>query len=188
MKSILAIVMLTSALSALAEVCTYSLKKDTSTLTWTAFKTPKKVGVNASFKTFEILTKEAADINAVIAQASFSVDTNSVDSGNPDRDAKIKKHFFKTDLKKVTVSGKVLSLKDGVAQVEFKINDKTKTVPMTVIIQNEEATIAGKIDVLDFALDSSLKAINEACKALHEGKTWSDVDLTVKAQFTKTCK
>ena len=188
MKCLILISLLLSSLPLLADVCNYNYKKDTAQLTWTAFKTPKKIGVKAGFKKIEIKTQEAKDIHSVISSASFSVDIASLDSGNPERDAKIKKHFFKTDSSTVGITGKVLSLKDGVAQVEFTINKKTKTVPMNVLVANDEATITGKIDVLDFALNESLSAINEACKVLHEGKTWSDVELSIKAPFINSCK
>lgn len=45
----------------------------------------------------------------------------------------------------------------------------------------------GHIDVLDFSLSSALKSINEACYTMHEGKTWSHVEilLTQKLKSSK---
>lgn len=37
-------------------------------------------------------------------------------------------------------------------------------------------------------MSKELAALNEACKALHEDKTWADVDLKLDAKFDVSCK
>jgi hypothetical protein len=41
--------------------------------------------------------------------------------------------------------------------------------------------------VLEFALNDQFNALHKACKTLHEGKTWTDVEISVTADFTKEC-
>jgi len=171
--------------SAQAKECQLALKS--STLEWTAFKTPKKVGVTAKFDKYTINTKPARTVEEIIKQASFSVDTHSVNSGNPARDQKIVTYFFTPKGKKVELTGKVLTLDKEMANVEFIFNKVKKVVAMKVTKESNLVKLNGTIDVLDFNLSESLKGINEACKVLHEGKTWSDVNLQLTAEFSENC-
>lgn len=168
--------------------CVSKYKQEGSTLEWTAFKTPKKVGVGAKFDKFNIVTKSGATIDEVIKGATFTVDSKSVNSGNPARDKKIVDNFFTTAGKPVAILGKVDKVEKDSALVSFTINGVTKQVPMKLARLDKVATLTGSINVLDFSMSKELAALNEACKALHEGKTWSDVDLKLTAQFDVSCK
>lgn len=168
--------------------CQFELNKKDTALNWTAFKTPKKVGVKAKFDSFEIKSSDNSSIENAIKSANFTVDSRTVNSGNPARDQKIVTFFFTKSDKPIQIQGKVVALKKDVATVKLTFNGVEKDIEMKVAQKENAATLSGKIDVLDFSLDPQLKAINEACKALHEGKTWSDVEIELDAKFTKTCK
>lgn len=173
---------------AFAANCKYSFQSETSKLNWTAFKTPQKVGVKGGFTEFKIKSKTSDSILNVIKSATFTVNTASVSTGDKARDAKIAKFFFNADKAKVGIAGKVNSITSGVAQVEYTINKTKKIVPMTIVVKDDLATLSGKIDVLDFMLNDQLTALNTACSQLHQGKTWSDVEISLEASFKKVCR
>lgn len=167
--------------------CQYQLDQNGTTLNWTAFKTPKKVGVKAKFDKFSISSKDQSSVINAIKTANFSVESTSVNTGMPARDKKIVDFFFTKDGKSLTIAGNVTEVKGDTATVNLNFNGVQKPVSFKITEAKDSATLTSKIDILDFALSSQLAAINEACKALHEGKTWSDVELVLEAKFTSKC-
>jgi hypothetical protein len=171
--------------------CLYQYQPQTTKLEWTAFKTPKKVGVKVAFKEIQIQTKSGSSLGELLKGATFIVNPDSLDSGNPDRDKKIKNHFFKLDKpqkEQVTIKGTIAKVESSKVMVDFVINQVKKTVAMDYVLEGEQLKFRGKIDVLDFKLSDSLAAINTACKALHEGKTWSDVELELVTTLATSCQ
>jgi polyisoprenoid-binding protein YceI len=170
-----------------AKECIPQFKIDQSMLQWTAFKTPKKAAVNVKFDKYIITSENENTILDAVSSAQFTVDASSVNSGNPVRDKKIVKFFFTQKNKLISIKGKVLSIKNNIADVEFTIHKVSRVIPMNMEIIDNNVKLNGKIDVLDFELNESLSAIHNACKVLHEGKTWSDVELLLTAQFKNLC-
>ena len=149
-------------------------------VSWEAFKTPAKVGVKGEFKKFKIIpAKQKGNISEVLNGATFEVDSTSVHTKNKARDNKIVKNFFKD----VDIKGKVTSVKAKKFVIDMVIKGKKLKVPMTYVIQGNTLSANGTIDVFDFLLHDNLKAINKACYALHEGKTWNDVNIYLKSTF-----
>ena len=182
-----ALLMSTSLIASASCQFTYSEKK--TKISWVAFKTPKKVGVNASFNKIFIKTKKskAKSINELINGARFTVDSTSVNSANPDRDAKLINNFFTTNRKPLQISGKVLSIKDNVLELELQLNQTKKVLKMITNLEGKIFQGLATIDVLDFALGDNLRSINEACKELHENKTWPDVEIKIETEFEQKC-
>lgn len=145
----------------------YTFDKSNSKLTWTAFKTPEKVGVSGSFD--EIMQ----DGN------SFTINTKSVNSGNPERDAKLKSFFF-GNLSDSLITGSYGAITDNKMPITLKMNGIEKTFDFAVAENDTATIISGSIDIIsDFSGNKALEGIHEACKELHMGKTWSDVSLQV---------
>lgn len=172
-----------------AAACKFHYNNDTSKINWIAFKTPKKIGVNVAFDklTIQPKKKHAQKIEDLVIGSTFIIDTTSVNSKNPERDEKLKNFFFTSKGKPVSIEGKVLSLKDNILEVELKINEAKKIITMKSTISDKFFSATGSIDVLDFALSENLGLINDACKDLHEGKTWSDVEIKIESQFDQKC-
>lgn len=192
MKKLLPLVLLGLTLSAFAkpQICSFDYSKEGSTLGWTAFKTPKKVGVGAKFSDFTVTAKNSKSINDLLASASFDVNSQSVDSGDKARDVKIMQFFFKKMLKGTKITGKVLKVTDDMADVELNLNGTTKTISMSSKFDEatSKLTLKGAIDVLDFGMKDNLAALTKACMEKHEGVTWPNVDLELVAAITKSCK
>lgn len=157
-----------------ASACTFAAK--TSKLTFTAFKTPLKIGVSGSFDDYVLNTKPAATQNDLLRSSSVTINTKSVNSGNKGRDAKLIGSFF--EVQGVSrIKAKVLKVQNNIADVAVSMNSITKTVPMHVTINGDDIELHGVIDLADFNMLRSLQSINKACYTLHKGKTWQDVTL-----------
>ncbi len=172
------------------QICTFDYVKDGSTLAWTAFKTPKKVGVTAKFSDFTINAKNSKSIEDLLSSANFEINSQSVESGDKSRDAKIQQFFFKKMLSGTKITGKVLKVVDNKADVELTMNGTTKTTSMTMKYDEpaSKVNLKGAIDVLDFGMKDSLASITKACFEKHEGVTWPNVDLELTANIKQTCK
>jgi len=149
-------------------------------LTWTAYKTPKKVGVSGTFDNIRVLgNKVSNNVEDVLAGATFVIDGLSVNSKNDERDPKLVKFFFK-NLVTPSFEGTFGEFKNGKVQVTLNFNDVEKVIPFKYTLKGNELTIKGNIDMLaDFNANNAFNAIHEACKVLHEDKTWTDVSIEV---------
>lgn len=157
-------------------------------LTFEAFKTPAKKGVKGQF---ENMTVTAPNVSASTAQekltdASFSIATNSVKTGDDSRDNTLRNEFF-AKLAGETISGKVVEVSEGSAKIALTLNGKEVTKDFEYFGSDanpNSVLLKGKIDMLaDFAAETAFNSIAKACEALHEGKTWTDVNLEVQIDF-----
>jgi polyisoprenoid-binding protein YceI len=149
------------------EATAYTFDTSNTKLTWTAFKTPDKVGVPGSFDEITL------DGN------QFTINTYSVNTGAPDRDLKLKTFFF-ANLSDSLITGSYGVASNGKIPVTLKVNGVEKTFDFNVTEADTATVISGTIDIVsDFSGNKALEAIHEACKELHLGKTWSDVTLQV---------
>lgn len=166
-----------------ADDCVKVLAKDTK-VTWMAFKTPAKVGVKGSFPKVQFENKaEGKTLADAISGTAFKIDTNSISTGDTGRDATIVNSFFsKGNLK---ISGKVKSFARKKLVMNLTMNGVTKEVPLAYEVKKDTVTAKGFIDILDFNGNKALAALHKACGALHEGKTWSDVEIGLEFTTTK---
>jgi len=190
---------LTGSLRAEAQThCQFAADPAQAKLEWTAYKTTEKVGVTAGFQAIQYqFPKSGKTVPSLLQGASASIDSLSVESGNPIRNDNLKKAFFGLLKNKGKMAAKITQVKGtdeaGSAEVSLSFNQKKKTVPMTYTVANGVLTAMGSIDVLDFNGSKALKALNELCYELHKGKdgvskTWSDVALKVSLPITKNCQ
>lgn len=152
-------------------------------VSWVAFKTPAKAGVKGSLPAFSIKAKSNTGIKDILKSASINIDTTKVATGNKGRDGKIAKFFFSTMSGGKKIDAKVKKLTNKVMTLTITMNGVTKDVPMSYELKGKKFKAKGFIDVLDFGLSDELAAINKACKALHEGKTWADVEIHLESEF-----
>lgn len=164
-----------------------SFQSSDVTLTWTAFKTPSKVGVPGQFKDLGLKPSyQGENIKKILKGLSFAIDTNSTDTELKERDQKIVNFFFKK-MTKEKITGSISKIKNDELIVNLNMNDHTLDIPMSYKLEGDEFIASGVMDVFDFNLHESLKGINKACEALHLGKTWNDVELELKIKVSK-CK
>lgn len=151
---------------------------------WTGFKTAKKAGVSGIFKNVKLIGGLGGDGLDALKKLKFEIDTTALESGDAARDLKISKIFFGTMKDGSKITGSIQKVEKGYATARVTMNGVDKDVALEVKLDGNKVTGHGFIDILDFSAVSSLRSLNKACFAKHEGKTWSDAEVTI----TATCK
>lgn len=155
-------------------------------VTWKAFKTYEKIGVGGTFDKTQLIAESASTVDALLKGSSVSIQTPSINSGNPGRDATLGNAFFKVQ-NVDSIHATIQSAKDGKALVDITMNGITKTIPMNYVTSTNTVTGKGIIDLADFGMLGSLSSINKACYDLHAGKTWQDVEIGFEIQLNQKC-
>ncbi|QOY55621.1 YceI family protein [Candidatus Sulfurimonas marisnigri] len=153
-----------------------------------AFKTPSKIGVGGGFDSvnYKAASLSGESLQDIFVGSSVNIETKSVNSKNPGRDAKLVESFFYVMVGK-NISAKIIAIKDdkkaeagqrtGSLLVEINMNNIVKEVPMRFTYNAGVFVAEGVIDVFDFNASKALSSINKACFGLHQGKTWNDVNI-----------
>ena len=149
-----------------------------------AFKTPLKIGVKGGFDKIALHSKEADTLKDMLLGTAVTIDTASVDSKNPGRDKKLVHNFFEVQGVK-SIQAKIVKVDTKVLTVAITMNGKTLDIPMKYEEEDREIEAEGVIDLADFGMLPSLKAINKACYEKHQGKTWQDVELEFEIKYKK---
>ncbi len=152
----------------------------TYSLEWTAFKTPAKAGVKGTFSDIKLngVKEDAASLVESLSGSSFVVVTSSVNTNDAGRDEKLKADFFAKMVG--NINGFFGEFKDGKVIANITMNGISKEKEMTYVATEDEVTINGTIDIIsDFTAKGAFDSLHEACKDLHEGKTWTDVNIAV---------
>ncbi len=188
MKKILVILLATAAM--LNAVCLVE-KTTPIDVAWTGYKTPKKIGVEGGFLAVVYKGKEkAVNVPSLLLKSQVMIEANNVDSKNSFRDAKLVQFFFNM-MQGAVIVADVMSItgddESGTLVVNIGMNNKAIDVPMTYTVKDGKLQAKGKLDLLDFNAQEPLKMLTLNCYALHEGKTWSDVDVRFSFDINKSC-
>ncbi len=163
-------------------------------VSWSGYKTDKKVGVGGVFDgvVYTPVAKSGENFRSILVGSSVVIDASSVNSKNEGRDEKLAKFFFGMMSDK-NINAKIVDIKadervkdaprTGVIDVEIEMNGVKKVVPMTYSFSNDLFEAKGIIDILDFSAGDALSSINKACFDLHEGKTWSEAGIGFKTKI-----
>ncbi len=162
MKKVILIAL--SAAALLAAECSLQ------SLTWTAYKTPLKLGVKGTFDKITFTKGKNC-----LEGASVLIDKQSVDTKNPGRDKTLDSFFFAK--LKGNIKARIEKVKEKTLDVAITLNGVTKKVPFLYTKKDGLIEAKGVIDLLDFA-PKALRSIAKACFTKHQGKTWNDVTLT----------
>ena len=171
-------------------------------VTWKAYKTPEKIGVDGKFTAVKYIpvSLEGKNFRELFVGSKVNIDTSKITTGNPERDKKLLTFFFAM-MQPNTIKAKIVDIKrsdthekgkpkTGSLSVEITMNGQTQTVPMQYVYNKGKFDATGTIDLLNFAAGDALASINKACYDLHKGKTWSDVTIgfstTVEATLCHT--
>jgi hypothetical protein len=177
-----------------AENCMYSFNADSTTVSWTAFKTTEKIGVGGKFDTVNVMgTQNSEDVNGVFNSASFSIPVSSINTANPDRDMKIRKFFFGSLAGSETLEGSLVSLADGKGLVAISMNGISKEVEMDYTVDGEVVQLETTINVGEWNAQAGIDALNTECYELHMAgdgvsKLWPEVKIGIRTVLNKTCE
>src|SRR3989338_9088522 len=152
----------TSNTSSLAKTCKFVNDPTKTKIKWTAYKTAKKVGVNGEFSKINFTSSKKNNIEGVIKSAKFSINSQSVVTGDKARDTKIAMFFFKTMLPNQNIEGEVLELNKPKNKLKVKLtmNGVSTENAMDYKIEGNKFSASGVIDVLSFKMEKQHKALS----------------------------
>lgn len=164
----------------LEEVPLEEKKQFEHNLEWTAYKTPDKIGVSGTFDSIELqnTNQEAPNAMEYLSGATFTIDTQTVNTKDSLRDGKLVEGFFR--LMAGDIKGKFVEIDPNKALVELTMNGVTQKVTFQTSTTETELILTGTIDIInDFEATTAFNSLHELCKDLHLDKTWTEVDLKV---------
>ncbi len=85
------------------------------------------------------------------------------------------------------ITGNVVKVDDDKVTVSMTMNEVTREVVMAKKLDGKKLTLSGSIDMMDFALKKSYKAISKACSVKHKGKTWTEASFELVTTFKRKC-
>lgn len=158
----------------------FNYNPETTTLKWTAYKTPKKIAVTGTFNDVSVQNVDKSKIaEDVLDGATFSINTKSLDTGDASRDAKIVGLYF-MNLSNTDIVGAFGDFDNGNVPVTLKMNGIEVQKEFSYTFENRKIIITGKIDMIsDFSSNSAFDILHDACSQLHEDKTWTDVSIEI---------
>lgn len=151
---------------------------------WTGFKLASKVGVSGTFNKIDLDIKKSESLSDFLKSAKVKIDATSLESKNEGRNVNMVSTLFSLSTAK-TIEGQISSV-DEVNKnlvLDVVLNNVTKKVPMKYEIIEGKIIASGAIDMLDFDMKSSYLAFTEKCGALHENKSYSDVNIEFTLPF-----
>lgn len=165
------------ALGLLSSLNAYELNGNLD-VKWTGFKTAKKVGVSGGFKDVNLNITKSDKLVDFLKSAKVEIDSSKLDSKLPFRDKNITSTIFSLASAKM-IKGSISNVDEAkkTLTLDLTMNDVTKQIPMTYEVKDNKIIAKGKIEILDHNLKSSFEAFALKCKAFHQNKTFSDVDV-----------
>lgn len=170
MSSLLAIGLLTSANA-------FEVNGDLG-VKWTGFKTEKKAPVSGTFKDISLSIEKSDDLSDFLKSAKVEIASASFDSKNPFRDKNITSTLFSLATSK-TIKGTISRVDTAKEMLilNLTMNEVTKQVAMKYQMVNSSIVAKGTIEILDYDMESPFMAFAKKCAALHQNKSFSDVNI-----------
>ena len=171
----------------------YSVDPKNVEFKWIAYKTSDKIPVPGTFDKIEINVAQGVDIPSLLLTTSFKIDGTTINSGNPERDEKLRK-FFVANWSDSLISGTIETVtgnnKEGQGKFKLEWNGLVNNLSFTYIVNNDTIQIISEISMKDWNAGDAAKALNEACKNVHigsDGKSvlWDIVMIRIKAPLQK---
>ena len=162
----------------------FILIKDSTKVSFTAYKTTDKVPVGGKFLKIDITdAKSGTTALEALNGAAFSIPVSSLftNDATGTRDPKLLEFFFGAMTNTELIAGKFRTDANNTCSIEVTMNGETSIIPLEYNKVNDTSiTFNGTLDLENWNALDALASINKACKELHTGtdgvtKTWSDV-------------
>lgn len=161
----------------LASANAYELNGDLD-VKWTGYKTAKKVGVSGTFNDINLQIEKSDDLATFLKSSKVQIGTASFESGLAVRNKSIVSTLFSLkSSEKIMGSIPTVNIEDKTLRLKLTMNEVTKSIPMSYVINDGKITVKGQIDILDFSMSDSYAKFAKECFDLHEGKSYSEVDI-----------
>jgi polyisoprenoid-binding protein YceI len=167
--------------------CIYRYQPFHTKIKWRGFKTHEKLAVGGEFKKFTIERKKqfSTQLIDIVKGAKVSIDSVTVDSANPERDDRLRRLFFQNWEfgTSIELFVKKVNVESSQIYVDLKMNNVTREIKFEYVQEGNFLRMFSTIDVLFWNMNKSLDALHNACKDLHNGKTWSQVEIELESHF-----
>lgn len=163
----------------------YSVEPRTTKISFTAYKTTEKIGVEGQFTKVNFNNiKKSITPREALNGTEFSIPISSLFTNNEDRDSKIMKLFFGVMDNTELLSGNIELTSDTEGIATIKMNNITESFPVKYTLNGKMASFTGVLNVEDWNAQAALESLNIACFDLHKGadgisKTWSEVKIDI---------
>jgi polyisoprenoid-binding protein YceI len=180
------------------EVCNFTYDPNSTKISWKSFKTSAKVAVGGSFDTYSVDGTVASNSeSAVFENATFSIVTASVNTGNTERDPKLIKFFFNTMVETDTITGGIDKISEavdgkGAAIIHITMNGQSHEENASYTLEGTVLTLSATINMAKWEASNAITALNTECKDLHTGddgisKLWEEVEIEITTNLAKDC-
>lgn len=147
---------------------------------WTAYKFANKTAVKGTFSDMQFKFSNGSGISGTLVGATAKASLDKVSTGNPVSEENLTLGFFQKfegkDIR-VKIEQVIEGENQGTVLAKITMNKKMQLVPMQYEIKDNQLVAKGVIDVLSFKLNTALESLAKVCKDLHEGYTWSQVEV-----------
>jgi len=172
----------------------FNLVKDSTKISFTAYKTTDKLAVGGQFKKINITSSNSGDTaSEAMNGTEFSIPVSSLFTNDPTgvRDPKILEFFFGVMENTELISGVFNMSSEEEASIDVTLNGKTANIPLDSKKTGENAyTFSGVMKLENWDAMGAVASINKACEILHTGpdgvsKTWSEVAVQAEVLLSK---
>ncbi|SDL88920.1 hypothetical protein [Kriegella aquimaris] len=162
----------------------FNLVKDSTKVSFTAYKTTEKLPVGGKFTTINITeSTEGGTAMEALNGTKFSIPVSSLftNDATGTRDPKILEFFFGVMNDTELISGVFKVSGDDKYSIDVTLNGQTGNIPLDrTVIDDNNFSFAGVMNLENWDALDAVASINKACEALHTGKdgvskTWSEV-------------
>lgn len=175
--------------------CTWNLTKEKTSLTWTGFKTSKKIAVSGKFDEMDITNNESANsLKELLESIKVSIPLYGINSQSDIRDKKLLIYLFGgiKDLGNITGRAINYNPKTHSGRFELALNGVKRNVELKATNTGSKWLFKGTLDLMDFDMGGNIATLNEACKALHTGedgkaKTWTEAEVVIETEINYEC-
>lgn len=172
----------------------YTLVKDSTKVSFTAYKTSEKLPVGGKFMKINIKdSKNGATALEALNGTEFGIPVSSLftNDATGTRDPKLLEFFFGAMQDTEIISGVFKTDADNKCSIDVTMNGETFDIPLEYVINTETSiTFNGTLNLEDWNALEAVNSINNACKELHTGKdgvskTWTEVAVQAQVLLTK---
>lgn len=152
---------------------------------WVGYKLANKTAVKGSFSDVAYkLKNQQGSIKDIFEGASAKIALSNLNVANPEAKKNLSEEFF-SKFKTPEISVKIIQVMEGENQgtmlAKVSMNKKSQLIPMQYTINNGKIEVKGVLDMLSFKLDKALESLIKVCGKLHQGYTWTQVEIGFSA-------
>lgn len=172
----------------------FTLLKDSTKVSFTAYKTTAKIAVGGQFRTINISNINSGNTPlGALDGTEFGIPVSSLftNDATGTRDPKILEFFFGVMQDTEIISGVFKIDADNKCSIDVTMNRVNFNIPLEYVINTETSiTFNGMLNLEDWNALEAVTSINNVCKELHTGKdgvskTWTDVAVQAQVLLTK---